>query len=767
MRVLMLLAFALAVLPAVVLLGSVWPGVRQRWRASSRACRAGLLLAACCGCGFLLARPHDNLFSGLDDAAYRDMARVFRAGRGFHDRDTVLAQVPPGMRQHFLFFRQSSGRPTRDRSFQVKGWTSAETQPYFLPFLPLAAGGGEPLLAAERFVPLMGSLWLLLTLLSGFTAGGGWGVMVALLLILGTPWPAWFLRGFYAEAVGGVLASAVVLAAAARAPRGWMRAVMGLALGLAVTFHPILVVVALPLILALALEEPRWRALLALAGGMMLGLFPAWLAYAHVCQPYGPVLNLLHVPDLLKASPIHRAIAWVLSVCAVLGAASLAARGRLRIHARLSLLPRRWRQAAWLLPLALPGGVLLAATTRPEPLWRELVSGAASVWSGIRLPFGLLLAAGIGSVLAGRRPLREKVMMHALLGGGLILLFIKGHEIPVGIWSQRRLLPAILMLVACLIPPLSQLLARLAARSMRHAAILVLLLTTASLANLIRWPAAYALVDEAGAKAWTDAVAERIGTDRWVIFDHYPHSVPYAPDLRHKVLGLNEESHEYWPETAAWVTALARTQEVWLASSWRPCTLEDQVRLDPVFATTGQFVVATCKQYLPVVTQTRKVPNHFLAVTPLGADPAPPQDKVMDGSPFGLRGPWSASKDTGGGRMARWTRQGSGIVGPVPAPGGHARIALTCAFDEVSPEWTAQEVRLTAPWGSSARVVVTSGWQTVELQLERAVNEGDGAWPTGVYRFDVERPYDPARYGLRGYPSDLGVQVRRVRIRAE
>jgi hypothetical protein len=383
------------------------------------------------------------------------------------------------------------------------------------------------------------------------------------------------------------------------------------------------------------------------------------------------------------------------------------------------------------------------------------------------LPFGLLLAGGVVGVLAGRRPVHEKLMMYTLMGGGLILLFIKGHEIPVGVWSQRRLLPAILMLVAWLIHPLSQMLARQAARDKRGARVIALVLAAASLANLLRWPMAYGLVNEAGAKNWTDAVATRIGTERWVVFDHYPHHVPYAPELRHRVLGLNEESHDHWLDTAAWVASVARTQEVWLASSWQPCSLEEQVRLDPVFATTGRFVVASCKRYLPIVAQEREIRHQFVAVTPLGTDPAPPQDKVMDGSPLGLRGPWSSTKDTGHGRMARWTRQGSGIIGPVPAPGGRARIEMTCAFDNVAPDWSSQDVKITTPWGSEVMCGVTTGWQTVSLQLERAADEVDGDWPTGVYRFSVARPYDPARFGLRPYPPDLGIQVRRIFIQAD
>jgi hypothetical protein len=92
-------------------------------------------------------------------------------------RMSCWKKVPVPLRENFLLHRGPVGRPTRDRVFQLSDWqVDGHAVPFFLPTLSLAASGLEPVLAPERFVPLVGALWLALVLAAGFCAGGGWGL---------------------------------------------------------------------------------------------------------------------------------------------------------------------------------------------------------------------------------------------------------------------------------------------------------------------------------------------------------------------------------------------------------------------------------------------------------------------------------------------------------------------------------------------------------------------------------------------------------------
>jgi hypothetical protein len=197
-----------------------------------------------------------------------------------------------------------------------------------------------------------------------------------------------------------------------------------------------------------------------------------------------------------------------------------------------------------------------------------LGKGAAAVWSGIRWPLALWLLAGAAWTFRRQRPVRERVWLVALAWGALLFLYIQGVETPVGLWSQRRFLPVVLVGIALLAAPMAAGLAGLPRKTWRW--LVAALALAAGTANVVRWPAAFWTVNERGATAWTQAVADWIGTERRVVFDYYPHSVPYAAGLRHRVLGLGETSREHWPAVAEWLSGAAAREEVWLATSWSP-----------------------------------------------------------------------------------------------------------------------------------------------------------------------------------------------------
>ena len=179
MRLTMWILMGATVLPLAALLAWMRPAFVSRWRQVTARSRWGWAVLWAAGAGFLFFFPHDDRFTGLDDMTYRNLAHAFLDGRGFHDPDAVLADVPADLRENFLLHRGPTGRPTRDRSFQLSDWRSVETKPFFMPTLSLAAAGLEPALAPERFVPLVGAFWLALVLAAGWCAGGGWGLSAA------------------------------------------------------------------------------------------------------------------------------------------------------------------------------------------------------------------------------------------------------------------------------------------------------------------------------------------------------------------------------------------------------------------------------------------------------------------------------------------------------------------------------------------------------------------------------------------------------------
>ena len=753
----------LATLLPMAALGTwAWPALKERWRQSRPSAKIGLVLLWFLGSAFLLARPHEDCFTGLDNMTYRQLAHAFLEGRGFHDPDRVLEQVPKDLREDFLFYRGPAGRPTRDRAFQLSGWREVETEPFFMPTLSLAAAGLEPALAPERFVPLMGSLWLALVLAAAFCGGGGWGLAAGLALVAGTAWPAWFLRGFYAEGVGALLVGGVAAVSAVRPLRGGMSAWAGFALGLAVTYHPTLVALSVPVALGLIMERRDGKSAAWLAAGMLAGLFPFWALTRWVCQPYGNWTYWQNLRQMLFFSPEHQAIGIVLGGGMLVSSVALWAGFCPAVRRWIRRMDAGLAPWGWLAICALP---LAGMAALPGFAGEAIRRGAAAAWSGIRWPYALLLLAAAGAVAAGRRPIRERFWLAVLCGSALFFFFLKGVEVPVGLWSQRRFLPVPLMAIALLAAPLSAALGAIRRRGARGLAVLALLV--AGGANLVRWPAAYATVNEKGATDWTRAMADRMGTHRWVVFDYYPHSVPYAAGLKHRVLGLGRGSWGWWPEVAAWLAPLAQSEEVWVVTSSTPCPLEDGFRFEEVFSTTGHFPVANAKAFFPAERGERVVAHHVLRVVPLVPGERAVQDKTLDESPIGLLGRWGSAKDSGAARPARWTRQDSGIVGPIPPPGGRVAFRIECAFFGPGPEWTKQTLRILPPWGGEpARVEVSNGWQTVETALERPANDAERA-STGAYSLSVERPYDPAEYGLRGYSSDLGVQIRRLIIRIE
>lgn len=755
MRWLMVGCWAALVLPPFLLGAWTAPALLKAWRRAHPAARGAWLGLWILGSVFLFARPHDDTFTGLDNMAYRDMAGAFLAGRSFHATDTVLREVPVALREAFLFQPREGHRPTRDRVFQLTGPNLEQTVPFFLPLVPLAAAAPAPLLPPESFLPSLGSLWLAVMLTAGFCAGGAWGLAAAVVLVLGSAWPAWFLRGFHVEAVGAVLVSCVLAAAGTRPLRNAILPVAGFALGLAVSCHPLLLVIALPTGLALALEQHRPGTIVRLCAGALAGLFPFWAMTRWICRPYGDWTRWRTLRQVAFSCPEHRAMALGLAGLAALTLLGFGVLAFPRARALCRRLDARARPWGWAALIILPW---LPIPWLPGLAAERLRQGAAAAWSGIRMPFAIWILAGVAWTLRADRRIRERFLLAALSWSALLPLYLQGVEIPVGLWSQRRFLPVILAGIGLLLPPsASALAAWVGSRNVRRTA--AALACLAAGLNLARWPTAYVTVNQAGAATWTKTTRTRLNPNVWTFFDYYPHGVPGAATLQRRTLGLGEHARQTWPDVVPWLAEIARTQETWIVSSWTPCTLEESLRLHPVLSVTGEFPVVRTKAFFPALPGTHKVRNTFLRVEPLAHEEAADQEITFDGSPLGLRGPWGSFR--GGGA---WTRQGSGVLGPVPAPG--ARVRIVAEGDWFPPEtaWQHQTLRIEPPWGGDPlRFDVHAGQQRLEGALQRPA--GDSRRPgTGVYTLRVDRPYDPTRYGLRGYASDLGVLLRHLHI---
>lgn len=742
-------------LPLVAMLAWVLPALAARWRRTQWIARIGLVALWLAGSVVLLAFPHEDVFAGLDVAGYRNMARAFAAGRAFHARDCVLADTPELLRSCF-YFRPSS-RPTRDLAFELFPRDSKETAPFFMPALPLAAAGLSPVLSPDCFVPLMGSFWLALVLAAGFSAGGGLGLVATAALAMGSVWPAYFLRGFYAEGVGAILVSGTVAASAVRPLRGFLVPWAGLMLGLAVSYHPTLIVLSGPVALALMLERGNAKAVIALIAGFLAGVFPFWAFTRWICQPYGDWTRWETLKSVAFSLPQHRAVALALAILTVVSFLSLWGATHPRLRAWIRRKDERFTPWGWAAICLLP---LVLVAVPLDIAGGALHEGAAATWSGIRWPYAVLCLAGATLLLTLGRPARERMLLAAFSWGALLFVFIKGMEVPVGLWSQRRFLPVVLAGIALLAAPLSAGVAGIPFKRWRTAAVWLVLL--AGGANLTRWPAAYFALNERGATAWAETVAKRIGTNRLVVFDYFAHSVPYAADLKHRVLGLGEHGRMRWPEVADWLRTRAASQEVWVATSWSPCTLEDGMRLVPVFRATGVFPVVKTKAFLPAHRGERSVKNSFFRLVPLAAADRLVQSKVLDGSPIGLRGPWGPVRNG-----ATWSRQGSGIVGPVPPPGETVAWDIDCKWPAPNSNWRRQILLIAPPWeGEALRLEVPEGGHQLHGLMMRPAS--DRLRPsTGVYSLRVEQPYDPAAFGLRGYDADLGVLIRQALIRVE
>jgi hypothetical protein len=113
---------------------------------------------------------------------------------------------------------------------------------------------------------------------------------------------------------------------------------------------------------------------------------------------------------------------------------------------------------------------------------------------------------------------------------------------------------------------------------------------------------------------------------------------------------------------------------------------------------------------------------------------------------------------------ARWSREGSGVIGPVPLPGQTVRIVIEAAASR-DDGVDGQALRIIPPWGGEGLALsVSNDYCSVSGLLLRPLDKKDTGLRTGIYRVSADKPYDPAKAGIKGYDADLGARIHRISI---
>ena len=736
---------------------------------------------------FLFANPHHELFTGLDNSAYPLAAEALLDGRPYHAEDPVLATVPPEARRFFLFTARRD--PTRDtvflldRDFADPG--TPTTRPWFMPSLSLLAAAaarlGLPLTAP---IALAGLFLLCIALAAAVRIGRLPALCLAAALFLATPLPAFFFRGFYAEAMGTALVAAAIAYALATlvqpppttaCPKGatCRRALPRLPfltaflLVFPLVFHRSAALLGiLFLFLLLALENSP-KALVRLVLGACAGVLPAIWSVFFVAQPYGN--NLLS-----RLNPALRLLAPILPVLALLLA--------LLAHWRVlrAFVARHLRLAAMLLSGAylLFWLVLPALPIPPGALHAGFLRSASALPLTTRIVFAvfLLLLPALTLAALRRRPdcpsanvpmppspsLVPYLFLLVPAFSALAAWLLLGTEIPAGSWSFRRLLPP-LLLMPVLLPAALQ--AALPSRPRLLTHLLPVLLALPLVVQPFLVPYAYAARIHPEAPAYRDALAAAArATQRPVLFDYFREAIPLSTRLANRVLSVHPWAYNRWGTAIsvfqkhvvpAFSLASPDAPPPVLATCYLPVTYEQNALLVPETTVTNTLASPHGNRFLSVTPRQNPRTVTFLAMKPLRVQadfallgtPPPSQRKTFDGGPAGLRGAWGPVILRHNGE---WARQNASMLGPVPPPGGMATLTLQSSWYEPDRP---QPVTITTPWGATQTLLASTTNETLVYRFPAGLDDIDpAATPAiGAYHLSTPTPYAPGAQ----YPTNL------------
>lgn len=677
---------------------------------------------------FFCSRHHQDLYRGLDNVMYANIAKAFRGGTQAVRADTFFSSIPEKAASAFLVQKTKNWRRrSHDKAFVIS--PDGLSRPWFMLMHPLVASS----LPEGLFVPLLGAVWLSLLFLVCCRGGGVPGIGVFLVLVFATPYPMWFFRDDYAEVAGSMLVATALLSHSAKPlahPAEF--ALAAFLAGLASAFHRSTLLLALPVALLLFAEAGTWRNRIAVAAGFGVGLLALFLETKYVSAPYGDWTRIA------PAAP-HKAAGSVAAVASSPNAASPKPTDYAACFA-LGLKPSLASLGVLAPPLFLAG-------------WLAVFRGKRAGLARKAFPFLLLGALGACICRLGQ---------DAYVGN------------IVGVWNFRRIFPFVIACISLFAMPLSALAAGILGKTCAPRRGNALAIASAAILGslcIAKNPVAYFAVDGKGCRGIAAAVGrelERLEPDL-VVFDYFLHHLPFAFDGRFAALGVGEQSHDAWGPAEEWLAAVARTQCVAVVSSWTPPPAEKDLLFSHVRRFDFEYEGVLSKSFWDAAIAKRKMANTvMLAQCREGNAAETERDGIpfplpFDGGPIGLRGRWKAAP-----RGGMWSRPAAAFVGPLPRADHPVEAVVETSWTPPEGAPATREVAIACP-GSRAAFTVGEGRSTNTLLFVRkdampnGAETGNGGF--GEYRVSVKPLFDPAQHGIDGFPKDLGIVFHSVTMK--
>lgn len=705
------LAAALVFIPLLFLVLRTLPGTAKGVKWASAAVFAASFL-------FLAVFHHQTLYSGLDNEMYPIIAKAFRHGVQAVHRDTFFEAIPREAASAFL--RGTRSTSSHDRAFVIT--EDGLSRPSYMVLYPLVASRFPDGL----FVPLLGAVWMTLLFLVCCRGAGAAGIAVFLLSLFATAYPLWFFRDECAEVAGAALIASIFLSHSTRSlGRPWEFALAAFLAGFSMAFHRSVLLLALPLAFLLFVEGTTRRNRVSVAIGFALGALILVLETRYVSAPYG---------DWTQVSP------------------------------------------------AAPqdGGGGLQQLLR-GPLKLVLPDARVHFMRGLRPTLGslgfvscLFFLAGCFAVFRDKRSnwVRKALPIFLLWVLYVSIGRIGGDWFFVGIWNLRRIFPCVLVFLSLFAIPLSSLLKDLLERkwpwpgiaSPRRTAWVVATAAFLGIACIMRNPLAYFAVEGRGSRDIVDEIdteLEKLEPDL-VVFDYFRHHLPFVFDGRFKALGISDHSPEKWEAVEKWLADVAQTQRVVLVSAWTPPGGEKDLLFEHVRTIDRDYEIVESRRFMDAVIGTENIKNTILLVRPRSQVAGSIQDREFpfslrfDGSPFGRRGNWGPLK-----RQSMWTRPMCGFIAPLPRAGHPLDATVVTIWEPPKGAPATRGVCLSGP-GFQTTFTVGEGQTTNTIVLESGIPSD--SWQIGEYEISTEVLFDPAQYGIRRYPHDLGVKFHSVTL---
>lgn len=714
--------------------------------------------------------PHEDIFTGLDNSAYRLMAETFTEGRPIVGTDTSAEIVPENLRLNLRYRPLSNLRATRDIVFQTGQMPEdTGTRPFFMPFLSMAAAGSGII---NRFPILLGAVWFTLLFIAVKTKQKTPAALaVCAALILATPFPLWFCRGYFADAAAAFIACIPLLTSNRKSIANSICS--GFLLGLSVTIHPISVLIAAPIFIYLVLSSSRIQHGIATVLSAVAGFLPLVFITRYICQPYGDWTRFSNIRQIFSATGEHAALASGAILLILFALVSICAAYNRETRSALSHFAAKIPATLWSLAAILP---IALACFIPGDAGAAIKKGFLGFANGFGLSgiFAVCLIFVFVFRANGNNTL--KMLLTLICWTAIPFALIKGIEVQAGIWSFRRLAPTAIAIMSvgalaycpgCLekIPGISAVFSQNSSKTIGFGSVIkigtLIVLIALSLFNVIRSPRSYLGVNDAGASRFRADLQTKFSDADIIFFDYHPHSTPFACKLSKPVFGLGKFATAEWPAVEKWLAGTASTGKTVIATSYLPCQMEDGVILLPhnnLITCEANFSAPKSPAFMPAQKVNNKFTVTLLDVIPLSSAEVTNhvQRKILDGGPIGIRGNWFQKS----GKEGMWSRQNCGIIGPVHK--GEIKMTIDAQWFPPSDDWKTQALTITPPWadGNPQTIELNADRNTYTVTFECAVANAF----TGNYTITAEKPYSPATFGQKGYPEDLGALFYSVKI---